>query len=195
VACRGDRSATPGDRRTGRSTWRRRWRPVGGDAGTRDWSVGCRGPSAATSGTGRDWSVHPWWRRWRTGSAAMSDRWRRVASRGVVGGDGDWSRTGRSTRGGDAGDRRRCRGPLEDRSVAMSGDWSAATSGTGRRTGPPGGGALADWSAAMPGGTGRRTVGGDVGGLVGGDVGTGRDSRSTRGWRRWGLSAAMSGTG
>jgi hypothetical protein len=114
----------------------------------------------------------PGWRRWRTGGdRPVLDR--RVSSAAATSG------TGRTLNGpaggdvgglvGDVGDR--------DRSVAMSGDWSAATSGDRSEDwsvhpwvatladwsdrsgtgGGPVGGDVGDWSAATSGGTGRRT--------------------------------------
>jgi hypothetical protein len=60
--------------------------------------------------------------------------------------------------------------------VAMSGNWSATSGTSPENWSDTVGGDVGDWSAAMSG-TGRRTgrwrvrelVGGDVGGLVGGD--------------------------
>jgi hypothetical protein len=196
--------------------WWRRWRRTnGGDVGgpVGDWSVAMSGDCGGDVGDRSDGSHHPWVATLADRSAAMSG-----TVGGPVGGDvgaaatsgrcrGDWSvARRRGLVGGLVGPpvgatgRRRCRRPV----VGGDGDWSAATSGTGRRTGRstawrrwrtgrrrcrgPGG------LVGMMSGTGRRRigglgkglvgppVGGDVGGLVGGDGGTGRR-----------LSVAMSG--
>jgi hypothetical protein len=175
------------------------------------------------TGRSRTGSVHPWWRRWRTGRRRCRGPGRRTGRWRCR---GDWSaatgtgrRIGRSTRGwrryglvggGDVGfvgpqaatlrgpGRRRYRDRLSDRSVHPRRRWR-----TGRRRcrwvcrGLVGWRCRGDWSAATSWGTGsvtgRSTRGGDAGGPVGGDVGG--DPGGPVGGDVGDRSAATSGTG
>jgi hypothetical protein len=189
----GDRSARRrGDRLwTGRSTVGTRG-PVAAMSGglVEDWSVAMSDWWRRRRGLVGDWSVHPWWRRWRLVGAMSgpeeTGRWR---CRGLVGGDVGLS-GGRSVhpcatrRTG----RRRCRGPGR-----RTGRWRCR--GTGRRrrrglvgglVGPPVVATLADRSAAMSGvrrRTGRWRCRGDW--STSGTVGTGRSTRGVATLADW----------
>jgi hypothetical protein len=179
----------------------RRWRLVGGDVpgtGRRTGRWRCRGLVGGVRYL-EDWPVHPW-------AATLADRAAMSGTAGgLVGGDvgglvgGDVGGTGRRglvTLGGDAlaTGRRRCRGPVEDRSVAMSGTGRARRGGlVGGLVGPPVGGDAGDRRRCR--GPGRRTGRWRCRGLDGTTSGTGRRITvhpwvATEDW-----SAAMSGTG